>query len=167
MHSALIPLGVLGCLGFILLSEVFIVSVCDSESCLFLSKLWGVLADSELFLVLANPLFSAPEIKHKFEITEEEAHYQFVVLMRIIVCSTSVRVTSVSQALDPKDIFIRSFSIYWIFESFNPPLTYFSTNKALEITILKIGHNPSKTLGNSLEHIKCEIVKLFPKPPPH
>lgn len=68
-HIALIPLGVPSCLGFILLSELFIVSVCDSESCLFLSKFWGVLADSELFLVLANPLFSAPEIKYRFEIT--------------------------------------------------------------------------------------------------
>lgn len=36
------------------------------------------------------------------------------------------------------DVFISSFVICWLFVPFNPPLTYFSINKTLEITILKL-----------------------------
>jgi len=121
---------------------LFIVSVCDSESCLFLSKFWGVLADSELFLVLANPLFSAPEIKHRFEITREgrgtplpacgpgETH-------GLQYFSTSHNRESCSLS-NRNDVFISSFVICWLSAPLNPPSTYFSINKTLEITILKL-----------------------------
>lgn len=132
VRFAWIPLGVPSCLGFTRQSELLTVSIWDSESCLFLSRCWGALADSELFLVLIKTLLSPPEMKHRF-VMEDERKRTLPTLLSMVdmhIQRARIRATLMGHVLNPK-------------EKSSPVVRYSSSSLAIPCWLFMHPHSPA------------------------